>query len=59
MEPTAMGRGLVLETPVTKQCIVSVPLENTLLITDDNTSISVLGDRALTGRRCIDLCARR
>lgn len=43
---TALGRGLVAKMMLDKQCIVSVPLENAMVITDEpTTSISVFGDR--------------
>ncbi|EFJ46660.1 hypothetical protein VOLCADRAFT_92848 [Volvox carteri f. nagariensis] len=44
--PTPLGRGLVAPRLLERQVIVSVPLQNTLVITDDPLSgISIFGDR--------------
>ncbi|GIL48199.1 hypothetical protein Vafri_4886 [Volvox africanus] len=44
--PTPLGRGLVAPHSLDRQAIVSVPLQNTLVITDEPlTGISVFGDR--------------
>ncbi|GLI69471.1 hypothetical protein VaNZ11_014089, partial [Volvox africanus] len=44
--PTPLGRGLVAPHSLERQAIVSVPLQNTLVITDEPlTGISVFGDR--------------
>ncbi|KAF5833829.1 hypothetical protein DUNSADRAFT_9738 [Dunaliella salina] len=46
MAPTALGRGLVTREPVIRQAIVSVPMHNSLCLTDEPLSgISVFGDR--------------
>jgi len=46
MAPTALGRGLVTQEPVIRQAIVSVPMHNSLCLTDEPLSgISVFGDR--------------
>ncbi|GLC52280.1 hypothetical protein PLESTB_000604500 [Pleodorina starrii] len=44
--PTPLGRGLVAPHALERQAIVSVPLQNTLVITDEPLSgISIFGDR--------------
>lgn len=48
VDKTPLGRGLVLSNAVIKQCIVSAPIENCLVITDEPLDgISVFGDRLL------------